>query len=70
MLIMRVRAPDAPRKFRTPLPWVVGIGGILGCLYLFVSLPVTTQLYFLAAHVVGILIYLGYGARRSVAGRG
>ena len=27
MLIMRHRAPDAPRKFRTPLPWVVGIGG-------------------------------------------
>ena len=68
MLIMRRRAPDAPRKFRTPLPWAVGIFGILGCLYLFYSLPRTTQLYFLGAHVLGLLIYFAYGARRSVAG--
>jgi APA family basic amino acid/polyamine antiporter len=69
MLIMRRRAPDAPRKFRTPAPWLVGIGGILGCAYLFYSLPSTTQLYFLGAQVVGLVIYLAYGARRSVAGR-
>jgi APA family basic amino acid/polyamine antiporter len=67
MLIMRRRAPDAPRKFRTPLPWVVGIGGIIGCLYLLYSLPWTTQRYFLIAHVVGLVIYFAYGARRSVA---
>jgi APA family basic amino acid/polyamine antiporter len=69
MLIMRVRAPAAERKFRTPLPWVVGIGGILGCLYLLYSLPWTTQRYFLIAHVVGLVIYFAYGARRSVASR-
>jgi APA family basic amino acid/polyamine antiporter len=67
MLIMRVRAPDAERKFRTPLPWLVGIGGILGCLYLLYSLPWATQRYFLIAQVVGLLIYFAYGARRSVA---
>ncbi len=70
MLIMRVRAPEAERRFRTPLPWVVGIGGILGCLYLLYSLPWTTQRYFLIAHVVGLVIYFAYGARRSVASRG
>ena len=69
MLIMRRRAPDAPRKFRTPAPWLVGIGGIFGCAYLFYSLPTTTQLYFLGAQVVGLVVYLAYGARRSVAGR-
>jgi APA family basic amino acid/polyamine antiporter len=69
MLIMRVRAPDAPRRFRTPLPWVVGVGGILGCLYLLYSLPWTTQRYFLIAQVVGLLIYFAYGARKSVASR-
>ncbi|MGT4071542.1 UNVERIFIED_CONTAM: amino acid permease, partial [Aeromonas hydrophila] len=26
MLAMRRREPNAPRKFTTPLPWVVGIG--------------------------------------------
>ena len=68
MLIMRRRAPDAPRTFRTPLPWVVGLVAILGCAYLFYSLPRTTQIYFLFAHIVGLLIYFLYGARRSVAG--
>jgi APA family basic amino acid/polyamine antiporter len=67
MLIMRRRAPDAPRRFRTPLAWPVGLVAILGCLYLIYSLPRTTQLYFLGAHVLGLAIYLLYGSRRSVA---
>jgi APA family basic amino acid/polyamine antiporter len=70
MLVMRRRAPDAERLFRTPWAWPVGIVGILGCLYLIYSLPQRTQIWFLGAHVVGMAIYLLYGARRSVAGRG
>ncbi len=69
MLVMRRRAPGAERKFRTPLPWVVGLVAILGCAYLFYSQPGTTQLYFLLAHVAGLAIYFLYGFRRSVAGR-
>ncbi len=65
MLVMRRRAPDAPRKFRTPLAWPVGLFAIFGCLYLFLSLPVQTQKYFLVAQGVGLLIYLLYGVRRS-----
>jgi APA family basic amino acid/polyamine antiporter len=67
MLIMRRREPNATRRFSTPLPWVVGIFGILGCAYLFYSLPWATQRYFMIAHVVGLVIYFAYGARRSVA---
>jgi APA family basic amino acid/polyamine antiporter len=70
MLIMRRRAPDAPRKFRTPLPWLVGLGAIGGCLYLFYSLPSKTQLYFFLAHILGLGIYFAYGSRKSVAGGG
>jgi APA family basic amino acid/polyamine antiporter len=69
MLVMRRRAPAAERLFRTPFAWPVGLFGILGCFYLFYSLPQRTQIWFLCAHVVGIAIYLLYGARRSVAGR-
>ena len=69
MLVLRRRAPDARRRFRAPLAWPVGIFGILGCLYLIYSLPQRTQIWFLGAHVVGLAIYLLYGARRSVAGR-
>nr|WP_206185404.1 amino acid permease [Sphingosinicella sp. CPCC 101087] len=68
MLVMRRRAPDAPRAFRTPWPWAVGLLAILGCLYLFYSLPQRTQLWFLGAHLIGFAIYFLYGARRSVAG--
>ena len=65
MLIMRVRAPDQPRLFRTPAAWPVGIVAILGCLYLFASLPQTTQLYFLAWNAIGLVVYGLYGSRRS-----
>ncbi len=70
MLIMRRRAPDAPRRFRTPAAPLVGGFGILGCLYLFVSLPAQTQLYFFVWNVLGLLIYAGYSSRRSLAGEG
>jgi APA family basic amino acid/polyamine antiporter len=69
MLVMRRRAPNAARRFRTPWAWPVGIVGILGCAYLLYSLPVKTQLWFLGAQAVGIVIYLLYGARKSLAGR-
>jgi len=68
MLVMRQRAPDAERRFRTPAAWPVGIFGILGCLYLLYSLPQRTQIWFLAAQIVGLGVYFAYGARRSVAG--
>jgi APA family basic amino acid/polyamine antiporter len=67
LLVMRRRAPDAVRPFRTPAAWLVGLGAIFGCLYLFISLPHQTQLLFGAWNLVGLLLYFGY-ARRS-AGR-
>jgi basic amino acid/polyamine antiporter, APA family len=67
MLIMRRRAPAAERRFRAPAAWLIGPAAILGCGYLFYSLPSTTQLYFACAQVVGLAIYLAYGRRRSVA---
>jgi basic amino acid/polyamine antiporter, APA family len=69
MLIMRQRAPDAERRFRTPLAWPVGLVAILGCAYLFYSLPPSTQLYFALAQFAGLGLYLAYGARHSVAGQ-
>jgi APA family basic amino acid/polyamine antiporter len=72
MLVLRRREPDRERKFRTPAAWFVGIFGILGCLYLFVSLPNRTQLFFLAAQVIGLILYAIYGhgaAHRARASR-
>jgi len=73
MLVLRRREPDTERKFKTPLPWVVGLGGIIGCIYLFVSLPSRTQLFFLTAQVIGLVLYAIYGSRaaeRARAARG
>jgi APA family basic amino acid/polyamine antiporter len=69
MLVLRQTRPDVPRKFTTPLPWVVGIGGILGCAYLFVSLPVTTQMFFVGAQILGLLVYVAYSARAAEQAR-
>ena len=69
MLVLRRRDPGAKRTFRTPAAWPVAIVAILGCLYLFYSLPERTQLWFLGAHVVGFALYFLYGARRSFAGQ-
>jgi APA family basic amino acid/polyamine antiporter len=67
MLVMRRRAPDAVRTFRTPAATLVGTVGILGCLYLFVSLPSKTQAYFAAWNVLGLLIYFAYARPRAHA---
>ena len=64
MLIMRRRAPEAERVFRTPLAWPVGLVAIGGCLYLFASLPEKTQLYFLMWNVAGLAFYMLFTGRR------
>ena len=70
LLVLRRRDPQRPRVFRTPLAWVVGPVAILGCTYLFLSLPQKTQLWFLAWNVLGVLVYLVYSRSNSVLGRG
>jgi APA family basic amino acid/polyamine antiporter len=73
MLAMRRRDPGAERTFRTPLPWVTGLVGILGCAYLFYSLPRNTQVWFVTWNVAGLFIYFLFASRsahrtRSAAG--
>ena len=70
VLTMRRRDPTAPRKFTTPLPWLVGVIGIAGCLYLFWSLPVKTQTYFLIWNIIGLVIYMVYSSPRAEKARG
>ncbi|HVI98009.1 MAG TPA: amino acid permease [Sphingomonas sp.] len=65
MLVMRRRAPDAPRTFRTPLAPVVGTIAILGCIYLFFSLPTKTQIFFLGWNALGLVVYFVYGRPRA-----
>ena len=57
----------SPRGVQSP---VVASGAILGCLYLFASLPAKTQHYFFYAQLIGLAIYFLYGVRRSVLAQG
>jgi APA family basic amino acid/polyamine antiporter len=69
VIILRVKDPSRQRVFSTPIWPVVASGAILGCLYLFSSLPTKTQLYFLYAHCIGVVVYLAFGIRNSVLAR-
>ena len=70
LLVLRKREPLRPRVFRTPLAWVVGPVAILGCMYLFWSLPHKTQLWFLVWNAVGLVAYMVWGRRGSLLARG
>ena len=69
LLVMRRRAPEIKRPFRTPLGVLVGLGAILGCLYLFASLPTKTILWCLLWNAIGIGIYVLYGRAHSILGK-
>ena len=70
MLVMRRRAPEAPRTFRTPAAPLVGTTAIVGCAYLFVSLPQRTQGYFLLWNALGLLVYFLWGRKRAAVSFG
>ncbi len=65
ILILRVREPNLPRKFRVPLvPWVP-LMGIAMCVFLMSGLPALTWIRFVLWLAVGLGIYFMYGARKS-----
>jgi basic amino acid/polyamine antiporter, APA family len=65
MMVLRVKAPAHPRKFVTPAHWVVGVLAVVGCLYLFYSLPFITKKFFLIWNVAGLLLYVLWARNRS-----
>jgi basic amino acid/polyamine antiporter, APA family len=67
MMVLRRRMPELPRVFRCPAPYVVGTLAVLGCLYLLFSLPTHTLTRFVGWNVIGLIVYIAYGRRKSVA---
>jgi len=63
--VLRVRQPDLPRPFRTPLVPLVPILGILICGYMMYGLPKDTWLRLIIWMALGLLIYFAYGRRHS-----
>jgi APA family basic amino acid/polyamine antiporter len=66
VMILRVTRPDIERVFKCPAVWIVAPLGIIGCTYLFISLPAATLIRFVVWNLIGIALYLAYGRRTSV----
>jgi APA family basic amino acid/polyamine antiporter len=69
VVVLRWTQPDRRRPFRTPIVWLVGPAAVIGCLYLFVSLPRLTQFRFWIWTALGAVVYVLYGYRRSPLGK-
>ena len=70
VLVLRRTRPDAPRSFRTPAIWLVAPAGALASAWLITHLKPVTWERFAIWMVFGLLVYLGYGYRRSLLRRG
>src|SRR6059036_1703603 len=71
VLFLRVREPNLPRPFKTPAVWIVAPLGAISALSLMVALPWRTWERLIIWFLVGIVIYFGYGVRKSkLASRG
>jgi len=69
IIILRRRAPDLERPFRTPgMPWVPVLGA-LACVAQMVGLPLETWARLVIWLVVGMVVYVAYGRRHALAMR-
>jgi APA family basic amino acid/polyamine antiporter len=64
--VLRVKQPDAPRAFKTPLVPLVPILGIFTCLFMMVFLPLDTWIRLLVWMIIGFDMYLYYGMKHSI----
>jgi APA family basic amino acid/polyamine antiporter len=67
VVILRVRRPDAERRFRMPLCWLVAPLGVLACAWLAMGLPRLTWQRFVVWLLAGLAVYAAYGRRNSRA---
>jgi basic amino acid/polyamine antiporter, APA family len=68
--VMRNKMPEIPRAFKTPMVPLVPILGIAVCLFMMVFLPMDTWIRLLVWMLIGLDIYLVYGAKNSHLGDG
>jgi APA family basic amino acid/polyamine antiporter len=70
VMALRLKDPDRGRPFRTPMVWVVAPLAVIGCIGLYVKLPLVAILVLPVWGVIGLLVYFGYSRSRSHVGRG
>ncbi len=70
VLVLRRRDPGRKRPFRTPALWLIAPLAIIGCVGLYLSLPLLAILVLPVWGAVGLIVYFSYSYKRSHVGRG
>lgn len=70
VMVLRFKDPERKRPFRTPLVWIVAPLAIIGCIGLYLSLPLAAILVLPVWGVIGLVVYFSYSRSRSHVGRG
>ena len=65
ILVLRVREPNLPRRFKTPMVWFVAPAGAISALALMLALPWPTWRRLIVWFALGIVVYFLYGYRKS-----
>jgi APA family basic amino acid/polyamine antiporter len=65
ILVLRVREPNLPRKFKTPMVWFVAPAGALSALALMLALPWPTWRRLIVWFAIGVVVYFLYGFKHS-----
>jgi basic amino acid/polyamine antiporter, APA family len=68
--VMRKKMPELPRAFKTPMVPLIPLLGIATCLFMMVFLPMDTWIRLLVWMLIGMDVYLAYGAKHSRLGNG
>ena len=65
VLVLRIREPNLPRPFKTPMVWFVAPMGALSSAYLMAYLDKETWLRLVIWLVIGLVIYFSYSRTHS-----
>ncbi|HWW01611.1 MAG TPA: amino acid permease [Candidatus Acidoferrum sp.] len=65
ILVLRIREPALPRRFRTPLVWLVAPLGAISALALMLALPWPTWERLIIWFAIGMEVYFGYAIYHS-----
>lgn len=69
IIVLRKKQPDLPRSFKTPLVPLIPLLGIAACMFMMFFLPLDTWLRLIIWMIVGVDVYMFYGAKNSKLGQ-
>jgi APA family basic amino acid/polyamine antiporter len=70
VMVLRKKDPARRRPFRTPAVYIIAPLAIIGCVGLYLFLPLLAKLVLIVWGALGLIIYFGYSRSRSYVGRG